>query len=324
MSEPEPEAGGGWTHQIGKYRFNADQSPAERDGNFGKVYSAVDSGTGTEVALKLALEQTDKITSAQLNEILCQEACHEHQFVVSIKDVVYDYVSPALSATSEGKKQLAVVTEKMGGGELFVEATKTMGMPEDVAKMYFRQILLAVAHVHGRGVAHRDMKLANLLLNDDKTVCKVCDFGLAKHVSDRAYASSVVGAGEYIAPEIIATETKQYDAIKADMWACGVVLYCMVECRFPFPKSKGLVMNSVASPENAEMVERLMVSHSGSDERAVHISSALGCTVTHARRSVMFGSIKIEDQRASPAVELIRRPTIYPSSQVGPRSTSRF
>ncbi len=254
----ETEAVVNWTHQIGKYRFNAGAPLG--DGTFARVYPAVDSETGDSVALKIALDQRDEITWAQLNEIMCQEACHAHEFVVSVKDVVYTHVSPALPGTSN-KKQLAVVMEKMGGGELFAEAVKAGGLDEEVAKRYFRQILLAMAHVHARGVAHRDMKLDNLLLNNDKTVCKVCGFGLAKYAK-QAHATSIVGKGRYIAPEVIATtitETRDYNAKKADMWSCGVILYCMVECRFPF-EDAGPVMHG-SFPERSQMVERLMVSH---------------------------------------------------------------
>jgi len=245
MSEPEPEptAAVGLSleagtarlkNRIGKYEFG--DKPIGY-GFHGSVYTATDRDTGMEVALKLALEQ--RATPVQLHEVMCQQACQAHEFVVPIKDILYDYIESS-DGGAVRQKQLAVVMEKMGGGELFEEVTSKRGMGEDDAKKYFTQILLAMAHVHAQGVAHGDMKLQNLLLTADKSACKVCDFGLAKYVTDDAFSTSRVKNSEYTAPEVLTNPTK-HDATKADMWACGVVLYCMVECKFPFQ-----------SPEQAE------------------------------------------------------------------------
>lgn len=263
MSEPEPEPAAveidraRFTHQIGKYLFDASAQPLGV-GGYGNVYSATHCETGEEVALKLALEQT--ANAKQLTEIMCQQACQAHEFVVPIKDILYDGIRSVRSGGPsvqevEPKRQLAVVMEKMGGGDLFDEVTKERGLSEDKAKLYFRQILFAMAHVHAQNVAHGDCKLPNFLLNDDKTVCKVCGFGLAKHVSEAAHTSSIVGKAEYIAPEVL--KTKNYDAQKADMWSCGVVLYCMLECHFPFEKPATDVLSS-PSP-NLQVLERQMV-----------------------------------------------------------------
>lgn len=130
--------------------------------------------------------------------------------------------------------QLGVVMEKIEGGELFDKVITAGGLSEEVARGCFRQILQAMAYCHGREVAHRDMKLENLILTADQD-CKVCDFGLAKNIAESA-ASTIIGTGKYVAPEVLAG-TGCYDAFKADMWSCGVVLFCMVECAFPFTKA---------------------------------------------------------------------------------------
>ena len=269
MSEPEPEPAAvvidpaRFTHQIGKYLFDASAQPLGV-GGYGNVYSATHCETGEEVAVKLALEQT--ANAKQLTEIMCQQACQAHEFVVPIKDILYEGIrpvrapSPSRSAgppaeEAQPERQLVVVMEKMGGGELFDEVKKERGLSEDRAKVYFRQILLAMAHVHAQSVAHGDCKLQNILLNDDKTACKVCDFGLAKHVSEAAHTSSIVGKAEYVAPEVL--KTRSYDPQKADIWSCGVVLYCMLECQFPFPKPATDVLSS-PSP-NLQVLERQMV-----------------------------------------------------------------
>ena len=83
-------------------------------------------------------------------------------------------------------------------------------------------------------VCHRDIKLENLLLSGDKKLVKIADFGLAKDVSTQS-AATIIGTAKYVAPEQLAGA--QYDGFKSDIWACGVCLYCMTECRFPFTKA---------------------------------------------------------------------------------------
>jgi serine/threonine protein kinase len=104
------------------------------------------------------------------------------------------------------------------------------------------------------------MKLENLLLTADKQTCKVCDFGLAKNLTAEA-AKTVIGTAKYVSPEVLAG-TGTYDALKADMWSCGVCLYCMVECRFPFSKSgnDGVGGHGVhaQSASDAELMRYLM------------------------------------------------------------------
>ena len=80
--------------------------------------------------------------------------------------------------------------ELVEGGEMFTEVVDNGGLPlEDRgpegkkipgARSYARQILLGLAYCHKRSIAHRDIKLENLLLSADRQTCKIADFGLAK------------------------------------------------------------------------------------------------------------------------------------------------
>lgn len=102
-------------------------------------------------------------------------------------------------------------------------------LAEATAAFYFRQVLEAVGHCHANGIAHRDVKLENLLLDGDTV--KLCDFGYACPLDSKL--QRVVGTPVYLAPEVI---TKEPDASleKADVWACGVLLYCMLVGQYPF------------------------------------------------------------------------------------------
>ena len=68
------------------------------------------------------------------------------------------------------------------------------------------------------------------------STCKIADFGLAKDVAQDE-ASTILGTIKYMAPEMFAGA--MYDGSKSDIWAAGVCLYCMTECRFPFTPPEG-------------------------------------------------------------------------------------
>ncbi|KAG9406781.1 hypothetical protein AC1031_003105 [Aphanomyces cochlioides] len=141
------------------------------------------------------------------------------------------------------------VLDYCDGGELFdiVDSASGRRLELEVARRYFRQILLGVHYMHGRGFAHRDLSLENVLVNG-KDECFVCDFGLATTTTARP--NDVVGKAFYMAPEVAAGCT--YDPVKADVWSLGIMLFMMLtgsplvehasdkDSRFQFLKAKGI------------------------------------------------------------------------------------
>lgn len=88
----------------------------------------------------------------------------------------------------------------------------------------------AVCYLHRKGIAHRDLKLENLLIDDQFNV-KICDFGFAKPDTVNP-SSTFCGSKAYAAPEILAGQ--EYSPTKADVWAIGVILYIFVTGTMPF------------------------------------------------------------------------------------------
>ncbi|RLN99090.1 hypothetical protein DYB28_008776 [Aphanomyces astaci] len=114
-----------------------------------------------------------------------------------------------------------LIFDYCSGGDLF-EALDQGPFKTSVAQRYFGQIAHAIAYMHTKGIAHRDLSLENVLLHNDQ--CYVCDFGLAASVSCRSH--DIVGKPYYIAPE--ALDGRGYDPSKADVWSLGVMLFMML------------------------------------------------------------------------------------------------
>lgn len=101
------------------------------------------------------------------------------------------------------------------------------------------QIVSAVTHLHERNIMHGDIKLENLLVDEEGTI-RLCDFGHSRYLTDEecntATLSAARGSPAYSCPEIMNGE--RYNGFDADVWAVGVVLYTLAFGYFPFPKAK--------------------------------------------------------------------------------------
>ena len=73
--------------------------------------------------------------------------------------------------------------ELCGGGDLLNYVRKRRKLKEDVAKYVFKQVVEGLSYCHAKGIVHRDIKLDNLLLDNNGTV-KICDFGVSKLLKD--------------------------------------------------------------------------------------------------------------------------------------------
>eukprot|EP00826_Nyctotherus_ovalis_P034338 TRINITY_DN2841_c0_g2_i1.p1 TRINITY_DN2841_c0_g2~~TRINITY_DN2841_c0_g2_i1.p1 ORF type:complete len:390 (+),score=90.65 TRINITY_DN2841_c0_g2_i1:111-1280(+) len=133
----------------------------------------------------------------------------------------------------EGVRQIYLVCELVKGGSLYgyIRSKESRKLSEPEARRIFTQIVAAVRYCHQKGVVHRDLKLENILLDEDKNV-RIIDFGFSVMVNPKAKLKVFCGTPSYMAPEIIAK--KEYHGAPADVWSLGVILYAMLAGKFPF------------------------------------------------------------------------------------------
>lgn len=117
------------------------------------------------------------------------------------------------------------VLEYASQGSLIHNLLNHGKLNENVAKYYLKKLVSALSHLHAHGVAHRDIKPDNILL-DSKFNLKLADFGMAgvKETEDQLF-SEKIGTGQYLAPEV--NGKNEYDGFKADIYSTGVTLFTM-------------------------------------------------------------------------------------------------
>ncbi|KAJ5156264.1 hypothetical protein N7492_009067 [Penicillium capsulatum] len=130
-----------------------------------------------------------------------------------------------------------IAMELAEGGDLFDKIEADEGVGEDIAHVYFSQLVSAVSFMHSKGVGHRDIKPENMLLTSDGNL-KIADFGLAalfEYKGTRKLSSTFCGSPPYIAPEYARPiKGSGYHPDLVDIWSCGIVLFVLLAGNTPW------------------------------------------------------------------------------------------
>jgi len=135
-------------------------------------------------------------------------------------------------------KQILILQELVNGISLREyynnEIRNQKGISEHKSKIFkkiFRQIFDAMNYLHKRNIAHRDIKLENILINKNYEV-KIIDFGFGMYNPDNLPQKFFCGTPNYMPPEIACK--RPYNGQKADLWSLGVLIYKLYCADFPF------------------------------------------------------------------------------------------
>ena len=197
-------------------------------GGFAKVNLGLNVLTGRVVAIK-SFNKTKKTKygdNLNMDKILYE--------INLMRKLNHPNITKILE-TFEDEKFYFIIMEYINGGNLFSYVKKRRKLSEKVAKFLFRQIILAIKHIHSQLIVHRDIKLENILIDMNNNV-KICDFGIGIILSSEDQdLHSHCGTPMYIAPEIIlSTKEKGYKGFPVDIWSAGIALYIMLSGKLPF------------------------------------------------------------------------------------------
>ena len=189
-------------------------------GSAGEVWLAEDINLGRQVALKLPRSHDQETMSLLFEAKTAASLRHPH--IVSVYEVGLD------------GDQVFIASEFIDG--LTLRDFLSAGKPQiDVAVNLLTNIARALHYAHQQGIVHRDVKPANILLNQER-LPYVADFGLAKRIdADETISNDgqVVGTAKYMSPEQASGNTRATDA-RSDLYALGVIMFEMLTSEVPF------------------------------------------------------------------------------------------
>ncbi|XP_063444580.1 maternal embryonic leucine zipper kinase-like [Mytilus trossulus] len=194
-------------------------------GGFAKVKLGYHSLTGEKVAIKIMDKRAlgDDLPRVKTEIEAMKHLCHQH--ICKLYQVI------------ETEQKVYMILEYCPEGELFDYIVSKDRLAEDEARIFFRQIVSAVAYIHSQGYAHRDLKPENLLLDEDQNL-KLIDFGLCAKPQGgmENHLYTCCGSPAYAAPELISG--KEYIGSQADLWSMGILLYALLCGYLPFDDEK--------------------------------------------------------------------------------------
>ncbi|MDX3102036.1 serine/threonine-protein kinase [Nonomuraea angiospora] len=221
----------------GRYRL---LTPIGR-GGMGVVWQAHDTAIGREVAIKqvhippdLSPDDHARLRARTLHE--ARAAAHvRHPSVVAIHDVVEDGAEPWIVMELVKGRSLDQIVRS--GGPMSPEWAASIGL----------FVLSALASAHSRGLQHRDVKPANVLLADDGRVM-LSDFGIATRAGGQP-GGAPMGTPGFTAPEALTEEPGRAAGPASDLWSLGATIYTAVEGVPPFSRPTALATHGAVMTE---------------------------------------------------------------------------
>ncbi|XP_037091644.1 G protein-coupled receptor kinase 1-like [Pollicipes pollicipes] len=197
-------------------------------GGFGEVYGCRKADTGKMYAMKCLDKKRIKMKQGEtlaLNERIMLSLVSTGANCPFIVCMTYAFHTP---------DKLCFILDLMNGGDLHYHLSQHGVFSENEMRFYAAEVILGLEHMHRRYIVYRDLKPANILLDEHGHV-RISDLGLACDFSKRKPHASV-GTHGYMAPEVLA-KGQAYDS-SADWFSFGCMLYKLLKGHSPFRQHK--------------------------------------------------------------------------------------
>jgi len=206
---------------IEKY-YTVDEVPVA-SGLFATVRKCTHRETGVEYAAKYSSRVRGGFdcTTEVLHEIALLSICADSNKIVHLKDVF------------QNQYEIVLVLEYAPGGDFQSVLDDDMVPFEQDVQGFMLQLLEAVSYIHGRNIAHLDIKPQNIVLMSEFPNCeiKLCDLEVSRVIQEGEEIKEIIGTPDYVAPEILAYEPI---SLAADIWSLGVLAYVLLTGFSPY------------------------------------------------------------------------------------------
>ncbi|KYR02724.1 putative protein serine/threonine kinase [Tieghemostelium lacteum] len=217
---------GGNTPRKGKRIGNYLVGKTIGSGTSSKVKIGTNIITGKKVAIKITKPKRIKERKEIEREITILKLL-KHDNIIQLYDAIYD----------DERGRICLILELVSGGELFDYIVARGRLSEREARKFFRQILCGLIYCHSNMICHRDLKLENLLVDDDGNI-KISDFGYSNIIKPGNLMSTFCGSPVYAPPEILLE--RKYVGNEVDIWSLGIILFAMVTGQLPWSLTDGV------------------------------------------------------------------------------------
>ena len=207
-------------------------------GSFGSVYLALHAVTGELLAVKQV--ETPSPGASSQNDARKKGMIDALKREISLlRDLQHPNIVQYLGCSST-TDHLNIFLEYVPGGSVQTMLNSYGALREPLIRSFVRQIVTGLAYLHGREIIHRDIKGANILV-DNKGGIKISDFGISKKMEASSLLSgpssnknrpSLQGSVYWMAPEVV--KQTSYTR-KADIWSLGCLVVEMMTGTHPFP-----------------------------------------------------------------------------------------
>lgn len=208
---------------------------------FGSVHLVREKETNKCYAMKV-------LSKAQ---IVKEQAIQQCKDEVTIQAVLgrHPFVVPCTHHW-QTRKQLFIVTEYVPHGELRLAWKALGGFSEKLVRVLIAELALVLDFLHCAGVIYRDLKMENVLLDEEGHV-QLIDFGLARWLSYCGRAHTVCGTMQFMAPEVLGAQPYCH---AADWWSLGIMMYTLLVGHYPVePCSDHVQMKQLVAETSYEL-----------------------------------------------------------------------
>lgn len=206
-------------------------------GSFGSVYLALHAVTGELLAVKQVETPSGTLSASDTRKKSMIDALKRE--IGLLRELRHPNIVQYLGCSSS-EQNLNIFLEYVAGGSVQTMLNSYGALGEPLVRSFVRQILTGLSYLHERDIIHRDIKGANILV-DNKGTIKISDFGISKKLEasnllggakNAKHRPSLQGSVFWMAPEVV--KQTSYTR-KADIWSLGCLVVEMMTGTHPFP-----------------------------------------------------------------------------------------